>query len=279
MLRVLIATDLSPEADRALSRALAIAAEHDASILIVHAPGEPVRDEDLASIRHRLKARCGQEAPPDLKIEIDFLPGDPVQAILAAADGFKPDLIAIGGHAHMRLRDAWLGTIATRLVRRTSAPTLVVRSPMNGPYRRVVVALDDSSEAEQVLRLASRLDSASKFYAVHALPISRESYVGHQASYEKIEADHRKALEQMVARIAPTVTSVEFHSMVEEGDVFPIISKAVRDVEADLLVLGTHQRRGLAKIFFGSVAEDALSYFELDILVVPTGYGEPHIGE
>jgi nucleotide-binding universal stress UspA family protein len=37
----------------------------------------------------------------------------------------------------------------------------------------------------------------------------------------------------------------------------------------DLLVIGTHNRTGIAKMFLGSVAEEALRALDLDILTVP----------
>ena len=275
MLRVLMATDLSPNADLALSRAISVAAQHGASLRIIHVAEGAAPDDDCAPIGRRLEARCKNEAPPDLEVEVGILHGEPLPAILDAAEAFEPDLIVIGGHARMRLRDAWLGTTATQLLRRANAPVLVVRTRAAGPYRRVLAALEDSTAAEDVLRLAARLATAQEVFAVHAFNIPLEAYVGHRALYRDIEEDHRMVIEDIVERVAPSAASVHFHQLVEEGDVFRVLEHAVKEIDPDLLVLGTHGRGLLAGLMFDSIAEAALACFELDMLVLRTREGEP----
>jgi nucleotide-binding universal stress UspA family protein len=51
----------------------------------------------------------------------------------------------------------------------------------------------------------------------------------------------------------------------------------VRQVEPDLLVLGTRGRYGLARLLRDSIAEDALAYFDMDMLIARTGECEPLI--
>jgi nucleotide-binding universal stress UspA family protein len=56
---------------------------------------------------------------------------------------------------------------------------------------------------------------------------------------------------------------------VEEGGAMEIISRAVAQLGADLLVMGTHGRSGLLKALIGSVTEEALRSLNVDILAVP----------
>jgi nucleotide-binding universal stress UspA family protein len=55
----------------------------------------------------------------------------------------------------------------------------------------------------------------------------------------------------------------------DEGGPMEVISRAVAEMGPDLLVMGTHGRSGLLKTLVGSVAEEALRSFNVDILVVP----------
>ena len=55
---------------------------------------------------------------------------------------------------------------------------------------------------------------------------------------------------------------------VVEGDPRDVILQAVTDVHADLLVIGTHGRRGLSRLLLGSVAEDVLRRAPCPVLTV-----------
>jgi len=48
-----------------------------------------------------------------------------------------------------------------------------------------------------------------------------------------------------------------------------IISRAIQQIGADLLVMGTHGHSGLLKALIGSVTEEALRTLNVDILAVP----------
>jgi nucleotide-binding universal stress UspA family protein len=54
-----------------------------------------------------------------------------------------------------------------------------------------------------------------------------------------------------------------------EGTATEVISSAVETLGPDLVVVGTHGRSGIAKIFLGSVSESLLRTLDADILAVP----------
>lgn len=56
---------------------------------------------------------------------------------------------------------------------------------------------------------------------------------------------------------------------IEEGAPFEVISSTVKQLGSDLLVIGTHGRSGIAKMFLGSVAEEVLRSLDVGILTVP----------
>ena len=271
MLRVLVATDLSPGSDHALSRALALASTNKASVRVVHVHDGAASGEELATIRQRLLARSRDQGLPGAGVEVEFRSGPPAERILDVAGSFMADLIVIGAHGRMRLRDAWLGTTATRLLRSAHAPLLVVHARDVHPYRRILAAVDDTSAAVTVLGLAGQLSSAIEVFAVHAFHVPYEAYAEVIAPREEIRTDHERAIDSIVCKVAPDVSTLHFESIVEEGDVLSVIASAAKRVSPDLLLLGTHGRRGLARILFGSTAEAALAYFDIDMLIVRTG--------
>ena len=275
MLRILIATDLSPAADLALRRAIAFASANGASLRVVHVTALGTPEGERAALRERLHQRWRELAPPDLvEAGVAVPTGDPVETILAEAESYEPELIVLGAHGKMRLRDAWLGTTAERIMRGATVPVLVVRRAAGEPYRRVLAAVDDTTVAGDVLRLACRVSGATDVFAVHAFHVPFGAFVGGDQVHQEVEAEHRRAIETLVAEVAPDTGSVSLHPTLREGDSFGVIAEAVRELEPDLLVLGTHGRRGIAAALVDSVAEGALDYFDLDMMVLRTGGGE-----
>ena len=274
MLRVLAATDLSRNAEVALSRAIRLAAENGASLRVVHVPDAILNDEASEVLRQLISARIRREVAPDVEYTVSLLGGDPVDDILEEARSFAADIIVIGGHRRMRLRDTLFGTTATRLLARTRLPLLVARSGGSFPYARIVAALDAEEGAEGVLGMAMRLASTSHVFVVHAFPVPSDVHVPVEPGLAGTEWRSRRTIERIVRKVAPSVASVHVHVDIEPGDKFGVVEEAVKEIEPNLLALGSHGRRGLERMLFGNLAEDALAYFDLDILVVRTATGE-----
>src|SRR5690606_32774670 len=99
---IMLATDLSARSDRALDRAVGLAAQRQARLIVLHvyepaladrlAPPDPRRDPDrqLALAQRRLARDLG-EASPQVEIVVDK--GKPVERIRAAAEERGCELI------------------------------------------------------------------------------------------------------------------------------------------------------------------------------------------
>jgi nucleotide-binding universal stress UspA family protein len=68
---------------------------------------------------------------------------------------------------------------------------------------------------------------------------------------EPAEDEIQERLEDMVPEDSP----VEVEAMVVRGPAAPSIVQAARDTHCDLVVMGTHGRKGLARLFHASVAD------------------------
>ena len=151
---ILYATDLAPHGPRIFRYALALARQHDARIVLLHAieplshsattlvhtmvPSEMLEKaqvEGLAALRDeihkRLQRFCEQElaagtTEADVVSEIRVVEGTPAQVIPAVADEIDADLIVMGMHGHTKLEYMFLGSVANRVVSRSRIPVLLV---------------------------------------------------------------------------------------------------------------------------------------------------------
>lgn len=62
----------------------------------------------------------------------------------------------------------------------------------------------------------------------------------------------------------------KIQTMVKSGALGETILNTASEVEADIIVMGTHSRRGLEKILVGSVAENVLRHSSIPVLIIPT---------
>jgi len=137
--------------------------------------------------------------------------------------------------------------------------------------RTILVATDFSEAAARALDyavgLAAKLDA--KLYAVHVLGISElaVSELAYLMTSTMTDAIVRQARAQLDAAIArhPTAHIVP---VLCDGDIRRQIVHVGSEVFADLIVVGTRGRRGLARAMLGSVAEGVIRMAHCPVLVI-----------
>jgi len=127
--------------------------------------------------------------------------------------------------------------------------------------KNILFPLDFSSASEKVLPYARYMAEklGAKLYlmfVVEELAKYANFYVPHSAldnlEEEMLEAAKKK-MENFVAQHLEDSTNLE--TIITLGDIAEEIIRAVEEKEIDLIVMGTHGRKGLEKILLGSVAE------------------------
>jgi len=132
----------------------------------------------------------------------------------------------------------------------------------------VVIATDGSESVGRAVDVA--LDVARRFDAsVHALYVLEESEV--ESAPEAVREDMHDALEdrgeQAVSAVAERA-GVDVTTAVVEGLAEDTIVHYADDHDVDLIVMGTHGRRGLDRYLVGSVTERVVRATDVPTLVV-----------
>jgi universal stress protein A len=129
----------------------------------------------------------------------------------------------------------------------------------------------------KALELARERDA--EVIVVHVLgsvaPMIGEGYVSPQA-YEQIQTSVRthgqKQLDALVGRA--TKAKIRARGLLLEGVPYTQIVRAARSQRADLIVMGTHGRGGIARLFLGSVAERVVASAPCPVLTVRGARGQ-----
>lgn len=146
--KILVATDLSPRAEKAVARAMQLAEEHNSALIVVHvlsvAAGDKTRTREMAAkieedLRRKVHVRSHRNGR---SVKIRVLSGTPFVEIIRRARAEEADLILAGAHGTDFLKDLLVGSTAQKVVRKGDRPVLIVKQAARSLYRRLLVAVD-----------------------------------------------------------------------------------------------------------------------------------------
>jgi nucleotide-binding universal stress UspA family protein len=141
-------------------------------------------------------------------------------------------------------------------------------------YDTVVVATDGSESVERSIRYAD--DLAGKFEAdLHALYVMEERSL--TDAPEELRDDLRAALDERGERALAAVRELSGDGITEavrEGRPAEEIAEYAREVDADVVAMGTRGRHGEGRFILGSVAEAVVRSCPAPILTVRQMEGE-----
>jgi nucleotide-binding universal stress UspA family protein len=141
----------------------------------------------------------------------------------------------------------------------------------------IIVPLDRSDFAEEALQLArefaDKLDAPLELILVHTpVPMLPESAPGTGPDLDAEIRAEESAYLQRVARRLPDGAGVEPATVVLDGPVAQTLIDHVRTREAKLVVMTTHGRGGVSRMFLGSVADRLIRGLHCPLLLVHAGH-------
>ena len=284
--RILVATDFSELGNTAVRRAALLAARENAELLVVHAfPRQPALDaafgEGDLPVRLRAAAEANLDAQIDaarslgvVRIRAEIAAGSAHRAVADATETFRPDLVVIGAHGRGALQQFFLGGTAARILAQAACPVLVARQAAAGEYACALAAVDLGPRSEAVLRAALIVAARARVTLLHAYLAPFEAKLRYKgfpeadiARYAQTEA--RAAERNMAALLAdPELAGLDIEQRIVHGDPNPALPDAVRELDADLIVVGRHGGSRIGEAVMGSVPRFLAYYAPCDVLVV-----------
>lgn len=281
---LLVPTDFSKGAERVIGRALQLPLAPGARVHVVHVlPGDlpaKVRAKAEADARNSLEQTLSRAAGHvrksscALKLTSEVLRGEAFVEIIRCSRSIEAELIVLGRHGRRPVRDMFIGTTAERVIRKGDVPVLVANINPSEPYRRPLIATDLEDATRRTFELALRVlgPEAKSVSVVHAYRAPFEGFITPTVSARE-KSDYRRSFhEQAVKGLAKVLApyqdiGVQWKAAVRFGDArLVVLGEALRR-RADLLVVGTHGRSGVAHALLGSVAEWVIEAAPCDVLV------------
>lgn len=142
-------------------------------------------------------------------------------------------------------------------------------------FARILVAVDESPQAASALDLAIELAKAlsASITLVHAIDPGSIATAATDAGattvmeieLDELQAAGRELLDATTARVRAAGVPVE--TILRDGVPATTIVDTARRSNCDLIVIGTHGRHGVARVFLGSCAEGVLRESPVPVLV------------
>lgn len=296
---ILVPLDGSPVAEHALPWALSIAeqAKTPVHLVRIHLPPAPIMvgselasdvalDAAIRQSEHVYLENLGGQirAASTIPVHATLLEGAVAEAIEDHAKLIQADLVVMTTHGRGAFARFWLGSVADKVVRESSLPTLLIRPNeeqaadlSNRPFlSRIVVPLDGSELAERVLEPAMKLgkaagadyglvlvlDAVEDIEALARLKIQVPGAWFPEATQAKAEAYVEKVAHRLRGHSLKVSTKVIRHGTA---------AKAVLDYAGEhgnaAIALATHGRSGIRRVFLGSVADKIVRGASLPVLV------------
>lgn len=143
---------------------------------------------------------------------------------------------------------------------------------LKDPPKNILVPIDFSEQSEKAATAACALaaKTGATVHLLHAYVIPVES-VGialtvSQKYVEQFVRESRAQLQELVAKLCPGASVGPL--LVESGDPREVITHKAKELNVELIVMGTHGRRGLIHALMGSVAESVARTAPCSVLVV-----------
>lgn len=279
--RILVATDFSTRSDRALRRASLIASRVGAKLTLAHIIDSDRAEALIEAERTAVSAvladtasilRNNDGVDADWRIEVD----DVHAGVLTAADEVSADLIVIGPH-RSRLREIFVGTTAERVTRLSTRPLLVAVETPSAHHRKTLLALDfdEASEAAARAALAMGIFDRTQVVVMHAFDAPAQGMMkrsmlppGQVSTYVDEKRDTAgEQLQSLLGCLGLPRTGQNVVSM--KGSPARTILDLAKEIDSDLIVLGTNQRKGFERALVGSVTADVIRGAHRDVLIIP----------
>ncbi|MBF0564795.1 MAG: universal stress protein [Nitrospirae bacterium] len=180
------------------------------------------------------------------------------EAIIAEAKDKKSDLIIMGRHGMTGLKKLILGSVTAKVIASASSKVLIVPREVDIRGENILLATDGSkcsqSAEEEAINMAKRCPVVKNLLAVSV------------ASHKDKLSEAQEILDGVRKRASAKGIKAETLALV--GEPYKAIVNASLECSADVVIMGTHGRTGLANLLMGSVAERVVALSMCSVLVV-----------
>lgn len=274
MKTILVPTDFSQRADDALDFALQFNQKIGGKVILMHVidfpsgsfntTGEIASDpeiiyhaEFIKGVHKRLDEVKSNRQGENIETKIKY--GNPYVSISKEIAEEQVDYIVMGSNGASGLKEVFVGSVAEKVIRNADCPVMVIKGKADlNVMKSFVFASDLSEEQDFIAHQAKDLQEILGLN-MHLLKVKTpHNFVSEKEAQTQLEAfAKRNYLTQDITR-----NTIEADYS-DEG-----IVEFAENINAGMILMGTHGKTGLAHLFGGSRAEDVANESEIPVMTL-----------
>lgn len=273
MKRILVPCDFSAAARQAYKFAVELATAAEGEIYVLHAITFPIvyettfgvqpyqlNEEEVKKMTDNARdtfERMRQAHPSPSAVPVSFhtLHDYLLPSIRTFAEAKRIDLIVMGTSGSSGFEEVFVGSNTEKVVRFSAVPVIALRkSPFFSSIRNIV--LPNTMELHQT-ELMTRIKKLQHFFnaKLHLLMVNTPT------NFLR-DQEAKEAMDEFVKHYQLENVTTNFRSNPHARDG---ILDFVTEINADMLAMGTHGRKGIAHLFFDSLTEAIVNRVECPI--------------
>lgn len=288
---IICGTDFSEPAQNAANVAVMLAKRLGTRLVLVHGVDErgeippPYWPRFMAEDRPHLTAEAARLRELGADVQEELVGGVPDEGVAKSAEQAGARLIVLGSGGKGTL-DRWvLGSAAERIAESATVPTLIVRD--SAPFEawaqgeralKIFVGADFTPVSDSALRWVAELrqiapceitlgfvdrapEERSELAIFDALNLTTETPEARTRNEHDLraKAEHWLGVQPVMLRVTAGSTRIDAHLL-----------QLAREARAELIVIGTHQWRGVSRLHHASVSRRVLRNARTNVACVPS---------
>ncbi len=173
-------------------------------------------------------------------------------------------LLIIGPHQSDLLTDLFGRSTAETLAREDTHVLCVASHGGPAAHKRIVIGTDCSPTSGCAIEAALGLFPEAEIHIVHVWDVPYKAFLGASATQDDVYAEHERGLDDFLSTV-PGGDELKKRSRLRQGEPISVLVQQMRDLNADLLVIGARGESGRA---VGANARQFLKSPPCDVLVV-----------
>ena len=241
MKKIIVPTDFSEYADYAVYAACSIAKKNNDQVVLLHVIDEP---EDSVEKSKKLDRILNLPELKEVTHHYKQVLGDPVQSILQE----EADLIVMGTQGARGLKSFFIGTNTEKVAKHAECPVLVVKFKTDlKKIKSIVHPTDMRNEQSEIVEELKKLQNEYDCH-VHLIKVIDTSLTN--------EEEVEKRLKEYAEFHQIKDYSVTAVYGIDQAD---SILRFAEDLNADLIVMATHDRHGLESLLGGYISGEVIN--------------------
>ena len=274
MKKILVPYDFSKVSEHALDFACQIADKAGSEIMLLNVIEHPTADsfktlgmqnvdpmEQLyikkmyETVQEKLAGVVSDAKYADDKISTKIQLGNPFNTIIDQIVEEKVSLLVVGTEGADGLNEYFVGSNAEKIVRKASCPVITIQDKCElEPIEKIVFASDFQHADDDFI---AQLKDMQKTFDAQLNVVK----INTPASFTSTRHD-TKQMEEFVKKYSIENYTIEIYNYKNEEDGIIYYSE---DIGADMVALGTHQRKGVGHFLAGSIAEDVVNHSKIPV--------------